>query len=150
MVHVFTAKHVLKCFAESEILSVTLDLCLNLFTSKMSLMITSGDSVRCKENTEWLEFLSQTAKPKCPIYYILLCFSINKPVVGFSSWSHPDISDIISNPLHLLFPMGFVVLVFPVFVKTTLPCLWLCFQTLRYTYINSAFKSRLGITVPFK
>lgn len=106
----FTAKHVLKCFAESEILSVTLDLCLNLFTSKMSLMATSSDTMRCKENTEWLEFLSQTAKPKCPIYYILLCFSINKPVVGFSSWSHPDISDIISNPLHLLFPMGLLFL----------------------------------------
>lgn len=154
----FTAKHVLKCFAESEILSVTLDLCLNLFTSKTSLMITSGDCVRCKENTEWLEFLSQTAKPKCPIYYILLCFSVNKPVVGFSSWSHPDISDIISNPLHLLFPMGFVVLVFTVFVKTTLTCLWLCFQTLRYVYvyiythiyIYSAFKSRFGITAPLK
>lgn len=110
MVHVFTAKHVLKCFAESEILSVTLDLCLNLFTSKMSLMVTSSDTMRCKQNTEWLEFLSQTAKPKCPIYYILLCFTINKPVVDLSSWSHPDISDIISNPLCLLFPIGLLFL----------------------------------------
>lgn len=58
MVHVFTAKHVLKCFAESEILSVTLDLCLNLLTSKMSLILTSSDTLRRMENAERLEFLA--------------------------------------------------------------------------------------------
>lgn len=154
MVHVFTAKHVLKCFAESEILSVTLDLCLNLFTSKMSLMVTSSDIMRCKENTEWLELLSQTAKPKCPIYYILLCFSINMPVVGFSSWSHPDISDIISNPLYLLFPMG-LLLLSSLFLSKQPSLAFDCVFTLlgmymcRYRY-NSAFKFRLRITAPLK
>lgn len=54
----FTAKHVLKCFAESEILSVTLDLCLNLLTSKMSLILTSSDTLRRMENAEWLEFFA--------------------------------------------------------------------------------------------
>lgn len=148
----FTAKHVLKCFAESEILSVTLDLCLNLFTSKMSLMVTSSDTPRCKENTEWLEFRSQTAKPKCPVYYILLCFTMNKPVVGFSSWSHPDISDIISNPLHLLFPIGLLFLS-SLFLSKQCSLAFGC--VLRHVgvcvYISdSAFKSRLGITAPLK
>lgn len=44
----FTAKHVLKCFAESEILSVTLDLCLNLLTGKMSSVVTSSDTMKRK------------------------------------------------------------------------------------------------------
>lgn len=44
----FTAEHVLKCFAESEILSATLDLCLNLLTSKMSVIVTSSDTMKCK------------------------------------------------------------------------------------------------------
>lgn len=69
MVHVFTAKHVLKCFAESEILSVTLDLRLNLLTSKMSLIVTSSDNyeMQVKYRMAWVSFTNS----KTQMYNIL-------------------------------------------------------------------------------
>lgn len=45
------------------------------------------------------------AKPKCNIYNISLCCIVNKAVVALSSWRHL-LSDVISNPLHILFPLA--------------------------------------------